>query len=203
MKEKQIICSQCGAVLTEETKREFGGEIMCEHCFDEQTIECDCCHERIWRDNAESDGYTTLCYRCYENSYNYCCECGRLVHLSDVYYEDGGDSPYCEACYDKLDNQAIKPYDYKPEPIFYGSGDLFYGIELEIDRGGECNSNAEKILEVANVNSEHIYCKHDGSLDDGFEMVSHPASLYYHISSIDWLKIFNRAIAMSYRSHNT
>ncbi len=203
MKEKQFTCSVCGATLTEETMREFDGEIMCEHCLNERTTICECCNERIWRDNAESDGYITICYHCYENSYHYCCECGRLIHSDDTYYEDCSDEPYCEACYDKLDNQAIKPYDYKPEPIFYGSGDLFYGVELEIDRGGEIASNADKLLEIANSNSEHLYCKHDGSLDDGFEMVSHPASLYYHISGIDWLKIFNCAVAMGYRSHNT
>lgn len=203
MNKEQLTCSHCGEVLTEETMREFDGEIMCEHCLDELTTICECCNERILRDNAESDGYTTLCYNCYDNFYHYCCECGRLVHQSDVYYEDGSDEPYCETCYDKLDNNAIKTYDYKPEPIFYGSGDLFYGVELEIDRGGEIASNAEKLLEIANSNSEHLYCKHDGSIDDGFEMVSHPASLYYHISGINWLEIFNRAIQMGYRSHNT
>ncbi len=68
MKEKQLTCSICGATLTEKTKREFDGQIMCEHCLDEQTTICECCNERIWRDNAESDGYITICYHCYEYS---------------------------------------------------------------------------------------------------------------------------------------
>ena len=120
MKKEQIICSECGAILTEETMCEFDGQIMCEHCLNVHTAICECCGERIWRDDAECDGHITICYHCYENSYHYCCECERLVHQSDVYYEDGCDDPYCEACYDKLDNKAIKTYDYKPEPIFYG-----------------------------------------------------------------------------------
>lgn len=201
MKEEQLICSHCGEILTEETKREFDGEIMCELCFDEQTTICDCCNERVWVENTECDSYTSVCMRCYDYSYTRCEECGCIISRDDAHYD--GDYPYCDDCYEKLDSGAIKTYDYKPEPIFYGSGDLFYGVELEIDRGGEVASNAEKLLEIANSNSEHLYCKHDGSLDDGFEMVSHPASLYYHISGIDWLEIFNRAVQMGYRSHNT
>lgn len=201
MKEKQLVCSHCGATLTEETKREFDGEIMCEHCLHEQTTICDCCGTRVWHENTESDNFISICMSCYDNSYTRCEECRCIIRTDDARYYD--DYPYCDDCYDKLDDGAIKTYDYKPEPIFYGSGDLFYGVELEIDSGGECNSNAKTLLEVANSNSEHLYCKHDGSIDDGFEMVSHPASLYYHISGIDWLEIFNRAIQMGYRSHNT
>ena len=52
MKE-QVRCSFCGAVLTEESVHEFEGQVMCEDCFYEQTTECECCHERIWQDNAE------------------------------------------------------------------------------------------------------------------------------------------------------
>lgn len=203
MKEKQLTCSVCGETLTKETKREFDGEIMCERCLNERTTICECCNDRIWRDNAESDGYITICYHCYENSYYYCTECGRLIHSGDAYYEDGNDEPFCEACYNKLDTKPIHSYCYKPEPIFYGSGTLFYGVELEIDNGGECDSNAEILLDIANSNSEHIYCKHDGSISDGFEIVSHPMTLDYHIRGIDWLKIFNRAVEMGYRSHNT
>lgn len=199
--EKQIICSECGAVLTEGTMHEFEGHTMCEHCLNEHTTICECCGERIWRDNAESDGRTTVCYNCYERSYCYCQDCGRLIYSDDAYYHD--DYSYCESCYEKLDSAAIKTYDYKPEPIFYGSGDLFYGVELEIDNGGESNANAEKLLDIANSNGEHIYCKHDGSIDDGFEIVSHPMSLEYHTNKMNWLEVFNRAIAMRYLSHNT
>ena len=74
MKKEQIICSECGAILTEETIHEFDGQIMCEHCLNVHTAICECCGERIWRDNAESDGHITICYHCYENSYHYCCE---------------------------------------------------------------------------------------------------------------------------------
>lgn len=57
MKEEQLTCSHCGVALTEETKREFDGEVMCEHCLHELITICDCCGERVWRENTESDSF--------------------------------------------------------------------------------------------------------------------------------------------------
>ena len=84
---------------------------------------------------------------------------------------------YCERCYAKLKSRSIHQYNYKPEPIFYGSGSLFMGIELEIDGGGENHDNAQNILDIANCDGTRIYCKHDGSLHHGFEIVSNPMTL--------------------------
>lgn len=200
---EEITCSICGARLTEETAHEFDGQIMCEDCFDEQTTVCECCGERIWRDNAEGDSYTTLCQHCYDYSYTSCDACGRLIHNQDAHYEDDSDYAYCESCFDKLQEKAIKSYNYKPEPIFYGSGNLFYGVELEIDKGGEYDSNAEILLNIANAHDDVLYAKHDGSIDYGFELVSHPMTLDYHTTKMDWLGIFNKAVSLGYRSHQT
>ncbi len=98
-----------------------------------------------------------------------------MIHNNNVYYlddDDDDDYPYCSECYHKITNRAIKNYSYKPETIFYGEGNLFYGIELEIDKGGEYDENAQKIIDIANKDAERIYCKHDGSIDSGFEIVS-------------------------------
>ena len=176
MKEKTV-CFECGAVLTGGNSYTLDGKIMCEECFERLTTNCDNCSTRIWRDNAEGDSNYILCHHCYEYSYTTCEDCGRLIHNEDAFYEDDSDYPYCGECFEKLNNNSIKNYNYKPEPIFYGSGDIFYGVELEIDRGGECNQNAEKLYEIANRNDDRIYCKHDGSLGDGFEMVSYPMTL--------------------------
>ena len=204
MKTKEtLVCSVCGKVLTEETSKSFEGQVMCEHCFDERTTTCDNCGETIWRDNAEGDSNYTLCSDCYEYSYTTCEECGRLIHNDDALYEDDEDYPYCRNCFEKLNENSIKNYSYKPEPLFYGSGNLFYGIELEIDKGGEEHTNAQKLLDIANETCERIYCKHDGSINEGFEMVSHPMSLEYHINNMNWNKVFEKAVEMDYRSHNT
>lgn len=203
MKENNMICSQCGAVITEETTHEFEGSIMCDDCFDSCTVTCDNCGERIWVDDAEGDSNVTLCSHCYEYNYTTCEDCGRLIHNEDAYYEDGEDYPYCRECFEKINDNAIKNYSYKPELIFYGSGNLFYGVELEIDKGGEDSFNAQILLDTANYNVERIYCKHDGSISNGFEIVSHPMSLDYHINNMNWSDVFEKAVQMDYRSHNT
>ncbi len=202
MKEK-ITCAFCGEVLNEDTAYTFDGKTMCKNCYEENTVTCDNCEKRMWRVDAEGDSNYTLCSNCYDYSYTTCENCGRLIHNDDALYEDNEDYPYCRDCFDKLNEEAIKNYSYKPEPIFYGSGSLFYGVELEIDKGGEDNSNAQKLLDIANRNNEMIYCKHDGSINNGFEIVSHPMSLDYHINNMNWLDVFEKAVELDYRSHNT
>ena len=51
------------------------------------------------------------------------------------------------------------------------------------------------------VDEELIYCKHDGSLDDGFEIVTHPMSLDWHLHQMPWEAILNKAVQMGYLSH--
>ena len=198
--EEKCLCSHCGAEFTQEKLIEFDGEVYCTDCLDELTTVCDCCGERIRREDGDSE--TTLCHHCYEYSYTRCEECGVLLSNEDAYYDDS-DYPYCHSCYEDLQHRAIKEYSYKPEPIFYGSGILFMGVELEIDEGGEDSDSADELLMLANRNSERIYCKHDGSISNGFEIVSHPMALEYHTNSMNWLDIFERAVSMNYRSHQT
>lgn len=203
MKENKQICSGCGQVIETET-HEFRGKMLCEDCFYEKTTICDSCGKRIWTDEAVSDSRHSYCYDCYERSYTSCEDCGCIIHNDEVYYLDEyDDDPYCYSCYEKRHVSSIKTYGYKPEPIFYGSGNLFMGVELEIDRGGECEKNASTLLDIANRNQERIYCKHDGSIDEGFEIVSHPMSLDYHVNHMNWQDVFEKAVSMDYRSHNT
>jgi hypothetical protein len=83
-----------------------------------------------------------MCEGCF-NEHTAVCECCN----DSVYYEsDDSDIPYCESCFDRINNAIIKTYNFKPKPIFYGSDSMFMGVELEIDKGGECIENAETLL---------------------------------------------------------
>ena len=42
--------------------------------------------------------------------------------------------------------RAIQDYYYKPLPLFYGKGKRYFGVELEIDCGGEDDGNAHALL---------------------------------------------------------
>ena len=192
-------CSRCGQEFAPEQLIPFQDELLCPVCLDEQTTVCSCCGERIYKtDNSGTDDFP-LCEDCYDNHYESCTHCGSLIHRRDTYYR--GDDPYCHDCYHSLPAQGINDYYFKPEPIFYGTGKRFFGVELEIDEGGECDSNAEKILRVANSDSELVYTKHDGSLNDGFEIVTHPMTLSFHENKMPWAEIMETAKEMGYTSH--
>ena len=50
MKNGNLICSECGAILERENYHEFEGYIYCEDCLNEKTVVCMNCNERIWRE---------------------------------------------------------------------------------------------------------------------------------------------------------
>lgn len=200
--EEKIYCSHCGAVIDTDDYEELDGQIVCSDCVENHTTVCDCCGERIWSDDAEGDEYTYLCSYCYRNHYTRCTNCNSLIHNDDAYQLDGED--YCHECYDEERDkcQHIHDYSYKPEPIFYGDSNRYFGVELEIDGAGKDDEYAEEMLDIANNDGEYIYIKSDGSLDDGMELVSHPMTLDYH-KDYCWEDIMHKAVSLGYRSHQT
>lgn len=198
MKDK---CSKCKQLFSDEQLTKFGEEYYCPKCLEEETVVCRECKKRIKRiDNHGTDGYP-LCSECRERDYYYCQDCGALIHRHVAKFING--EPYCTACYDDYYENTIHEYDYKPCPIFYGDDNRYFGVELEIDGTGESNENADTILNVGNEIREHIYAKHDGSLCDGFEIVSHPMTIDYHMNNMYWDKVLDKADKLGYSSHNT
>lgn len=199
--EEKLYCSHCGTFIDTDDYEEFNGEILCSDCIDNFTSVCDCCGERIWSEDAEGDDYTSLCRQCYDYHYTRCEECDALIHNDDAYeYDDGY---FCHECYQRIrKNAAIHEYGYKPEPIFYGDSNRYFGVELEIDGAGKDDEYAEELLDIANMRDDHIYIKTDGSLDDGMEIVTHPMSLKYH-KDFCWEDIMHHAVRLGYRSHQT
>ena len=198
---KESTCIICGGVFPLGELTEFDEHLFCRGCLNEQTVLCSDCGERIYRSQNEGNSSIPLCYSCHEEDYTYCERCGRLIRRDNACYFDDDDNAYCESCYDAENDRAIKEYNYKPTPIFYGGGKRYFGVELEIDGAGEDCDSAESIMNVANYNSEHIYCKHDGSLEEGFEIVTYPMSLEYHLEEMPWERIVDKARRLGYTSH--
>lgn len=44
---------------------------------------------------------------------------------------------------------AIHDYSYKPEPIFWGQGPRYFGVELEFDGAGESTSKVKELLKFS------------------------------------------------------
>ena len=194
------ICDRCGCEIENDDYNCVDDDILCEDCADEYCVRCDHCGDLIYRNDAVCDEDTELCEHCYDSHYNRCYECGRIIRNDESYYAD--DYDFCFNCYDKRHN-SIREYSYKPSPIFYGEGKRFLGVELEVDVGGHGDENAEELQNIANYPNEQIYIKSDGSIDDGFEIVTHPMTLDYHMNQFCWSEILHRAVQMGYRSHQT
>ena len=197
------VCDICGVEHPISELVEFGDVLLCTECLRTETVVCERCGTRIWTDDNEGDSETPLCGRCYDRYYTTCTDCGRTIHQDDAYYIDEDDyDARCYTCHCRhADQRVIHDYYYKPEPIFYGEGKRYFGVELEIDGAGESNANAAKLVEVANHDREMVYIKHDGSLDDGMEIVTHPMSLDFHVHQMPWAALLDKAKSMGYRSH--
>lgn len=205
MTEEIFVCDHCGEERPLSECSTFDGQELCQRCMDAETVVCSWCGELIWRSENAGTADTPLCDRCRDEYYTTCTRCGRLLANEDACYHRGdeeGDYPYCSHCFEESGCRGINSYHYKPEPIFYGESQRFFGVELEIDGAGEDNDKANRVLDIANENGlEHAYCKHDGSLDDGFEIVTHPMTLKYHLQEMPWRSVLDEAIRMGYKSH--
>ena len=204
MPDDTFTCSHCGKIHPVWERTVFDGQALCPDCLSEHTALCAHCGTRVWIfDNAGTED-EPLCQHCYDNYYTSCTRCGVLLRRDDAYFEDDDDDEYdplCHHCYSSI-KKSIQNYYYKPSPIFYGEGNRFFGVELEIDGAGERDSAANQLMDIANGNHlEHLYCKHDGSLEDGFELVTHPMTLAYHMNEMPWAAVLSEAIQLGYLSH--
>lgn len=143
----------------------------------------------------EDCGGSMYCEYCRDSYGWYWCEGCEEYRLNHCDCEEG----------EQETSRLIHDYGYKPAPIFHpsrpdvlfiGSGEfadqvalqyldgrrvdkssrLQFGIELETEsRSGSTSEGAE--LFCSRIDEDEAYLKYDGSLADGFEIVSHPRTL--------------------------
>jgi hypothetical protein len=117
-----------------------------------------------------------------------------------------------EYCYDDLrsqedddgDEDGVYDYGYKPTPVFHGEGTQF-GIELECDALDHHSCDRQSAVDELNDLSDNhdlFYLKQDGSLDYGFEIVTHPASLEFFRTEFPWRQITETAVHYGLRGHD-
>lgn len=201
MDENVRYCDCCGAEIHEDDNYFWvGDDIVCDDCRRNECGCCENCDELIYHSEAIAEDGHFVCRSCYDNEYFHCSDCGMLLHQDDIYTYN--DIDFCYDCYEKK-NHTIHEYSYKPEPVFYGEGKRYFGVELEVDEGGHDDDYALEILEEANYRDEHIYIKNDGSLNCGFEIVTHPMTLSYHLDDFCWEDVLHKAVQLGYLSHQT
>ena len=183
-------------------------ECWCSSCRDSYAAQCNDCGRWFTSRWGRSDEYGhDICDTCYENhDYITCEDCGAILRYDCA--EEIGGCWYCSSCAASHRPDSIHRYGYKPEPeiAYRGREDqsttLTFGVELEVDEGEEDNeTTARRVTDAADG---RLYCKHDGSLGcNGFEIVSHPASLAYHLYEFRWANIMRLCDRAGYKSHDT
>ena len=152
-------------MINSHTYSKVNGNSVCQECFDkyDATGELSTCG---WCDGYYTDTHYSdardqrLCTRCFDSSWD-CGECGYEMYEDDSH-----------ECY-RQSNSIIYEYMYKPDPMFFGSDTYYFGLELEVEdnNGWGCESGAQIVKDAL---GSRVYLKRDGSLENGFEIVSHP-----------------------------
>lgn len=158
--------------------------------------------------SEEKQGDIILCDDCYRKLTVRCRCCGESILRSEAIETDNGKYE-CQQCH----KHVIKEYHYHKddEVIFYSTDteeDLYMGVELEVvnNEGTDfetLNDNAEDIAKC--FEEGFVYMETDGSLnDEGFEIITQPATLKYHTDIKDGYKsAFKYCINNHLRSHDT
>ena len=163
------------------------------HNFEDDYFLCNGCD--IYCHNAERRNFhgRRYCEGCYDNNVARCGDCD-TDYWSDDYHN----------C-DENNESIILDYSYKPRPIFYGKNynpkeRLYFGLELEVESvRGDREDNAGIVKELL---GDRVYLKEDGSLRNGFEIVSHPHSLEAFRKEFNWSS-FSRLRNIGLRSWDT
>jgi hypothetical protein len=198
------ICGHCGRpinIRTEYHFRDSTGRVLCERCRSHYFI-CEGCRRFI---PACAPPAEVIIQEENNSILYYCSEC---ANRNDDHEDDNYDDDYDDYEDDYDDDYVINRYRYKPRPIFHlfpceefnPNSQLFFGVELEVDEGGEYHENARYIIEGGYP--DFLYAKRDGSLADGFEIVSHPATLAFHLIEAGWDEVLRRAEKLGYTSHD-
>ena len=180
-----IMCIKCERVDTvDDDYNDVEGELWCQSCTRNDAHWCDLCDNYFTGYTyGTDDSSDTMCERCFEDNTSYCEDCDN-TYLNGCDYDHDGDN----------DGRTIHDYSYRPDPIFRKSDDeqtrLYFGIEIETEVRGGDYSNRRSAAEYAQQQLEMYdlaYLKSDGSLECGFEIVTHPLSHSYFMKDGDRL----------------
>lgn len=150
-----------------------------------ETTLCEDCGEL--RDEEETDdlGGCVVCNSCRDSSWRYCDSHDTWYHCDNYCYS-------CDEDEDEYGSSLIHDYGFRPAPMFYLTNTInrleprntsVTGFELEM----ECEfGDIDDCAQLATDLFPQTYLKHDGSLDRGFEMVSHPMTLDYINGAFDF-----------------
>jgi len=189
-------------------RREFGGERVSQIMFATMVL-CDMCG-LISTSRRKVSHY---------NHSSVCDTCSTRLKLHDIDVNSF-----------VAKNFKINAYGHNPnllnfEKFTSEATPLYMGVELEVDseslrtddfESGEDNGDdngdydhdeknlhSVMALNVLSGGKDVVYAKTDGSLSNGFEIITHPMTLAKHTKSMKWQSGMDLLSKLGYRSHNT
>jgi len=180
-----VYCEDCGEIILKEKALEIDGEYYCSCCV----LTCDTCGclvPRRYSHTVEDSSDYIYCDHCHNQQTYYCDDSGRRFRYSDSVTNVDGNY-YCDRCIGAhspiiQDYHTMKQYG---EIKFYGEESrdesVYIGVELELD--SDSSFDREEIAEELKCRFGDFFAyENDGSLKHGFEAISMPASINYHIN---------------------
>jgi hypothetical protein len=180
----------------------------CKKCYKVLIKYCTNCEKLCHRDidaKADMDG-SIFCTTCWTDRFTYCYECHNMGYLDDMIWVDETQRYYCTGCSNNLailgGGEMIHNYGYKPKPFFKkmkyenkeesNKDSVFMGVELEVQHNNVSNKVVDfnTFLKKERVSTK-FYFKRDGSVESGFEIVTHPFTLKYAHRTLKFNKILN------------
>lgn len=183
----------------------INGYVYCPSCTSDWQEEnpdyasCDECNQI--RTSADDMNWSDLhqdtrCDDCYNQEIQ-CDDCGSCFYEEDSHSCDSRTRNYSE---------HVHSWSYKPDPRFWGEGKYYLGFELEVE---DTNDNYAIGAELAHNTLNPVrnrkyrgYLKGDGSLVNGFEIVTHPHTLEEYQKNFPW-GMLTELKKLRFRSWNT
>ena len=176
--------------MTPDVEQHHTYDAYCESCGSDM-FTCERCSGPDHEDNSYRVSGDFWCHDCWDNHSRHCSRCD--------YDYDPNNGRCCGGSHD------VEDYSYKPYPQFHwvendpdADRHVYMGFELEVESNGDEYDGPEYIGGILN---DLVYFKEDGSLSDGFEIVTHPMTLAY-AHGIDW-SWTTGMLARGYRSWDT
>ena len=226
-------CENCGCWFSDDDYNDEVcddiGETWCEDCIDNDTFYCEGheCYET--GDDHYYVGDRLYCTDYCENHFYWCDHCEEYHYRENGRFDDN-DEFVCDWCYDAgcgyfYDNDDDDDYDpgYDADihtgscvHRYHGSGsakrtfldneprDKFVHLGFEAEVHNPNGTNYDDSEAVHDILGDYVVFERDCSIEPGFEIITRPGSLNYHMGMYDkFSEACKELVSRGYNSHNS
>lgn len=198
-------CAKCGNDTTSvelAIMRDGTTHLICHECRLSYFSQCDVCGIVCYDAISTTVNGKTMCPHCvteYKKKNYYCGRCDTWIATELKMVSPRNNHAICPSCFATEIREAanigkpkkqIQPYVKTDGSVFFsteGGTKRFYGVELEAQNGREPSEQEDTLLQEL-WNFKECVIKRDGSISRGFETVTFPLEINYHVKYFNWHK---------------